>query len=60
MKIPSKNADLQRQVLRRDLLRVAGSLLWCALLIWSAVGLRNKQIHRKKTKSYCKRPVNLL
>lgn len=41
MKIPTKNNDLRRHVLRRDLLRIVGSLLWCAVLIWGAVAYNN-------------------
>ena len=41
MKIPKKNTDLRRHVLRRDLLRILGCLLWVALLVGGAVAYNN-------------------
>ena len=37
MRIPSKNTDLRRYVLRRDILRIVGWLSWNVLLIGGAI-----------------------
>lgn len=41
-KIPPKNNDLRRYVLRRDAFRILGFLLWLALLIGGAVSYNNE------------------
>ena len=41
VKIPKNNTDLRRHILRRDLGRVLGFLLWVAVLIGGAVAYNN-------------------
>lgn len=41
MKIPKHNTDLRRHVLRRDLWRIFGCLLWVSMLIGGAIAYNN-------------------